>query len=78
MYKLHYQLYELHKMDQPIVVATSLILRGAGFVYLVIPNPLQKTLLSGGESCKAAFRLPKLWPWHPQPSRLVTTLYQQK
>ena len=41
MYKLHYQIYKVYEMDQPIVVATSLILGGAGFVYLALPNPLQ-------------------------------------
>ena len=49
IYKPHYQLYELHEMDQPIIVATSLILGGAGFMYSAIPNPLQKTALSNGE-----------------------------
>ena len=44
-------------MDQPIIVTTSLILGGAGFVYLAIPNPLQKTALNGGESHKTASRL---------------------
>ena len=65
MYKLHYQLYELHEIDQPIIVKTSLSLGGEDFVYLVIPNPMQKTALSDGESHKTASRLPKLWPWHP-------------
>ena len=65
IYKLHYQLYELHEMDQPIIVATSLILGSAGFMYLAILNPLQKTVPNGGESHKTASRLPKLWSWHP-------------
>ena len=60
MYKLHYQLYELHEMNQPIIDATSLILGGAGFVYSAIPNPLQKTALNGSKSHKTAYRLPKL------------------
>ena len=61
MYKLHYQLYKLHKIHQPMIVATSLILGGAGFVYSAIPSPLQKTALSDGKSYKTASRLPKLW-----------------
>ena len=60
MYKLHYQLYKLHGIDQPIIVTTSLILGFAGFVYLEIPNPLQKTALNGIKSHKTASRLPKL------------------
>ena len=65
MYKLHYQLYKLHKMDQPIIVTIPLILGGTGFVYLAIPNPPQKTELINRKSHKTASRLPKLWPWHP-------------
>ena len=65
MYKQYYQLYELHEMNQPIVVATFLILGGAGFLYLAIPNPLQQIALNSGESHKTASKLPKLWPWHP-------------
>ena len=65
MYKLYCQLYELHKMDQPIVIITSLILGGTGFLYSEIPNPLKQTALNGGKSHKTAFKLPKLWPWHP-------------
>ena len=60
IYKPPYQLYELHKMDQPIVVTTSLILGGTGFVYLAICNPLQQIALNVGESYKNASRLPKL------------------
>ena len=40
IYKLYYQLYKLHKIDQCIVATTSLILGGAGFMYSAIPNPL--------------------------------------
>ena len=65
MYKLYYQLYELHEMDQPIIVIAFWILGGAGFMYAAIPSPLQKTVLNGGESHKTASRLPKLWPRHP-------------
>ena len=65
MCKLYYQLYKLHKMDQPIIVATSLILGGAGLVYSAIPNPLQQTALNYGESHMTTSKLPKLWPWHP-------------
>ena len=60
MYKLYYQLYEVQEMDQPIIVANSLILGGTGFMYSAIPNPLQKTALSNGESYKTDSRLPKL------------------
>ena len=65
-------------MDQTIVVSTSLILRGAGLMYSAITNPLKQTALNGGKSYKTTSRQPKLWPWYPQPSRPVTTLYQQK
>ena len=46
MYKPHYQLYELHKMGQPTIVTTSLLLGDVSFVYSAIPNPLQKTPLN--------------------------------
>ena len=62
--KLYYQLYELHKMDQPIVVATSLILGGVDFVYSAIPNPLQQTAQNGGVSYETVYRLPRPCPWH--------------
>ena len=60
MYKLHYQLYKLHEIDQPILIITSSILGGAGFMSSEIPNPLQKTALNGGKSHKTASRQPKL------------------
>ena len=66
IYKQHYKLYELHSMDQPIVVAAFLILLGvAGFMWSAIPNTLQKIALSNSESHKTASRLLKLWAWHP-------------
>ena len=65
MYKPYYKLYELHKMDQPTIFATSLILGGAGFMYSAIPYLLEQTVLNGGKSHKTASRLPKLYPWHP-------------
>ena len=49
-------------MDQLLVVTTSVILGGAGFLYSGIPNPLWKTALNGGKSHKTAFRQPKVWP----------------
>ena len=64
IYKPCYRLYKLHKMDQPTIVTTVLILGAAGFVYLAIPNLLKKTELNGGKSHKTASGLPKLWPWH--------------
>ena len=60
VYKPDYQLYELHKMNQSIILATSLILGGAGFVYSAIPNTLPKTALHSVKSHKTASRLPKL------------------
>ena len=45
MYKPHFQLYKLYKMDHPFFVADSLSLGGAGFVYSAILNPLPKTTL---------------------------------
>ena len=65
MYKLNYQLYELHEIDQAIIVIISLILGGAGFMYSAIPNPLRQTTLNGGESHKTAHKLPKLWSLYP-------------
>ena len=62
MYKLHYQPYELNKMDQIIIVITSLILGSAGFVYSAMPNPLQQTALNGGKNHKTSSRLLRLWP----------------
>ena len=56
IYKQYYQFYELHKIDQPIIVITFLSLGGSGFVYSAIPNPLQITALNIGESHKTAFR----------------------
>ena len=52
-------------MDPPIIVATSLILGGVGFMYSEIPNPMQQTALNGGDIYKTASRQNKLWPWHP-------------
>ena len=60
IYKQHYQLHELHGKGQPIIIATSLILGGAGFVYLAIPNPQKQTALNPGESHKSTSRLLKL------------------
>ena len=50
MYKPHFQLDKLHKIDKPTIVETSLILGGAGFSYLAIPNPLHKTALHSKKS----------------------------
>ena len=61
MYKPHYQLYELHEINQTNVVAIYLILGGAGFVCSAILNPLKQITLNGGKSHKTASRLPKLY-----------------
>ena len=60
MYKPHYQLYVLYEMEQSIIDTTSLILGGAGFMYLAIPNRPQQTALNSCKSYKTASRPPKL------------------
>ena len=60
IYKPWYQLYKLQEIDQPTIVATSLIPRGVDFMYLAIPNPLQQSALNGGISYKTASRPPRL------------------
>ena len=64
-YNSHCKLYELHEMDQPIIVVSFLSLGGTGFVYSAIPSPLMQTALNRGENHKTTSTLPKLWPWHP-------------
>ena len=77
MYKLYYQLYKLHKMDQLITVTTSLILGGARFVYSAIPNPILKTTLNGSKSHKTA--LDTLSSSHDIPSlRFLLLVYINK